>query len=189
MLHLSTLIRLRPYGPAHGKTGREYAGRPHDRRWTAPHLKGVAYHVWSALPPFLQQLTVRIFAPRVSLGACAVIRDARGRVLLAHHPYRRRAWGLPGGFIRGDEQPEAALAREIREELGVTATIGPLLGAHTALDNRHLTLYYAATLAGQPRVDGIEIDALRHVPEDALSTYFGPDALVWLSPADAAQAA
>jgi 8-oxo-dGTP diphosphatase len=52
----------------------------------------------------------------------------RGRLLICQ---RRRGslfelqWEFPGGKLHEGESPEAGLARELREELGVKATIGP----------------------------------------------------------------
>lgn len=60
----------------------------------------------------------------------AVIRDAAGRVLLAQ---RRPGgphgdlWEFPGGKVEAGESPEEALAREIREELGVAIRVGERL--------------------------------------------------------------
>jgi len=120
------------------------------------------YRLWPRVPLRVQRLVRRLVTRPVTLGACAVIQDAGGRVLLAHHTYRRRAWGLPGGLVGPDEQPMDALARELREEAGVPAAIGPLLCAEADTAGRHLTLYYRATLASQPRPDGVEIDAYRY---------------------------
>ena len=142
-----------------------------------PHRR-LLYRVWRLLPPLGQRLAYRVAAPSVSLGACALIRDARGRVLVAHHTYRRQAWGLPGGLVGTHEQPDAALARELREELGITARIGPLL--HAAIDVRHLTLYYGATITGTPCPDGVEIDQLRYVTAAELASLVGEPLPNWL---------
>jgi len=57
----------------------------------------------------------------------AAMIEQRGRLLICQ---RRRGgpfelkWEFPGGKIRRGETPRAALARELREELGVAARIG-----------------------------------------------------------------
>jgi ADP-ribose pyrophosphatase YjhB (NUDIX family) len=140
----------------------------------------LGYRLWALFPPVAQRLAVRLLRPKVSLGACAVIQDARGRVLLTHHTYRRPAWGLPGGFVGRHEQGADALAREIREELSVAAHIGPLLWAETARRGRHLTLYYRATVQGTPRVDGAEIDGYRYAALAELPQLLSAAARSWL---------
>jgi ADP-ribose pyrophosphatase YjhB (NUDIX family) len=173
----SIALPTRP--PAHAATRPDSLCTPSDASPVAGLRTRLRCRIWALLPSWGQRLAVRLCAPKVSLGVCAVIRDPRGRVLVAYHPYRR-AWGLPGGFVAHDEQPDAALRREIGEELDVAASVGPLLGAHAAPDVRHLTLYYAVTIAETPRVDGVEIDALRYVPEDELPALMDSMALVWL---------
>lgn len=138
------------------------------------------YQSWRVLPEWCQRLAVRVAAPKVTLGACAVIVDDQGRVLLAHHTYRTRPWGLPGGFVNGSEQPDKGLSRELREELGVDAQIGPVLSAETNPTTHQLTLYYHATLLGSPREDGIEIDELHFAAPEEVSALLGDDAFICL---------
>lgn len=134
------------------------------------------YQTWRLLPGWLQRLAVRVAAPKVTLGACAVIQDARGRVLLAHHTYRAHAWGLPGGFVSTGEQPGTGLERELREELGVAARVGPVLSAETDPASHQLTLYYRVTIQGTPREDGIEIDGFRYASAEEVPALLGNDA-------------
>ena len=57
----------------------------------------------------------------------AVIRDREGRILVCQ---RRRddthalKWEFPGGKVEAGEEPAQALIRELREELGIEATLG-----------------------------------------------------------------
>lgn len=136
--------------------------------------------VYRRLPPSWQQRAIRLGAAKVTYGACAVIQDSRGRVLLAHHTYRRRAWGLPGGLVGRREQPFETIERELREELGLHADVGPLLYAETSLPAGHLTLYYRATISGMPRTDGVEIDGFQYATAEEAAALLGPDARPWL---------
>ena len=60
------------------------------------------------------------------LGAGLVCRDPAGRVLLVRPTYKP-TWEVPGGAVEADESPAAAVAREVREELGFSLPIGRLL--------------------------------------------------------------
>ncbi len=61
---------------------------------------------------------------------CALIEDAGGRLLLAQRPVGKHLaglWEFPGGKIEPGETAQAALVREIEEELGCVAVPGAAL--------------------------------------------------------------
>ena len=62
----------------------------------------------------------RIFFRDPKLVVTALI-EHDGRVLLVRRDIEpgRGLWGMPGGYVDWDEHPEAAMARECREETGV----------------------------------------------------------------------
>ncbi|WP_133000577.1 Nudix family hydrolase [Luteimonas arsenica] len=109
-----------------------------------------------------------------------VITDARGRVLLSRRTEGRDLaglWEFPGGKREPGETPEAALARELQEELGIEARIGGHLitvpqaypGKRLRLDVRSVTRW-----DGIPR--GREGQALAWVPPHKLPSYTMPPA-------------
>jgi 8-oxo-dGTP diphosphatase len=110
----------------------------------------------------------------------AVIRDRAGRVLLAQRPDHKHMgglWEFPGGKIHHGESPAAALLRELREELGVEASVdAPLTFAvHEEPGLRILLLFFAARLlAGDPV--GREGQEVRWVHPSELSDYPTPPA-------------
>jgi ADP-ribose pyrophosphatase YjhB (NUDIX family) len=62
--------------------------------------------------------------PFVAAGALFI--DAVGRILMVRPTYKGH-WDIPGGYVEPGESPRAACVREIREELGLSVEIGPLL--------------------------------------------------------------
>jgi 8-oxo-dGTP diphosphatase len=80
------------------------------------------------------------------LVAAAALIDGEGRVLLAQRPEGKALaglWEFPGGKLEVGEAPEAALARELHEELGIMARPGdfhPCAFASHAGDGFHLLM-------------------------------------------------
>lgn len=81
-----------------------------------------------------------------------VVRE--GKILLANHEKRDESyWVLPGGHLERSETLIQAVARELKEEFGVKATVGALALVHEYVgDNRQtLNLAFRAEIAGEPR--------------------------------------
>lgn len=80
------------------------------------------------------------------LVVAAALVDADGRVLLQQRPPGKAMaglWEFPGGKVEADETPEAALIRELEEELGIrthASCLAPATFASEALGERHLLL-------------------------------------------------
>ena len=103
----------------------------------------------------------------------AALVDGERRVLLQQRaPGRALAglWEVPGGKVEPDERPEAALARELAEELGIAveaAALAPAAFASAENGGRHmlLLLYLCREWQGEPRP--LDAAALRWVrPEE-----------------------
>jgi len=142
-------------------------------------VRRFVYRLWGRVPTWLQEEIIYRLAPKATLGVAAIIADADGRVLVVRHVYRDPPWGFPGGLVERREQPDAALARELREELRLDAMIGPLLHVDNATQRRHLSLYYQATVTGTPRYNA-ELDGHRYVEFSELPALLGEPLPPWL---------
>src|SRR5438552_974336 len=119
--------------------------------------------------------------PVVLVAAVALI-DSDGRVLLAERPEGKAMaglWEFPGGKIQPGETPEAALIRELVEELGIDveeSCLAPFTFASHAYSDFHLLmpLYVCRKWAGivTPR----EGQRLRWVRPARLADYPMPPA-------------
>jgi 8-oxo-dGTP diphosphatase len=83
------------------------------------------------------------------------------------------AWEFPGGKIESGESPETALARELREELGVRVRVGRIWDVlfHAYPDFDVLMLVYRATLEAGERPRCREVEELAWVSPDRLGAY------------------
>jgi 8-oxo-dGTP diphosphatase len=113
--------------------------------------------------------------------ACALI-DADGRVLIAQRPEGKSLsglWEFPGGKIDAGERPEAALIRELHEELGVTvaqACLAPLTFASYAYPDFHLMMPLYVCRRWSGFVAAKEHQALKWVFPKDLRSYPMPPA-------------
>lgn len=123
----------------------------------------------------------------VLVSAVALI-DADGRVLLAQRPEGKSMaglWEFPGGKVEPGETPEAALIRELHEELGIDtqeSCLAPLTFASHAYESFHLLMPLFACRRWQGVVRGRENQALEWVRPNRLREYPMPPADLPLIP-------
>ena len=83
--------------------------------------------------------------PLLLVAACALI-DPDGRILLARRPEGKKMaglWEFPGGKLEPHETPEAALIRELHEELGIevaASCLAPFAFASHSYQRFHLLM-------------------------------------------------
>lgn len=109
----------------------------------------------------------------------AALAERGGRVFLARRAGHKGCpglWELPGGKVENGEAADAALARELREELGVAARVEPVPydGYEREIRNRRFRfLVYRASWEGDPEFstdhDRWAYFDSREIPFDALA--------------------
>ncbi|WP_260170356.1 (deoxy)nucleoside triphosphate pyrophosphohydrolase, partial [Roseococcus suduntuyensis] len=119
--------------------------------------------------------------PILLVVACALV-DVEGRVLLAQRPEGKSMaglWEFPGGKLAEGETPEAALIRELREELGIEtreACLSPLFFASHAYEKFHLLMPLYICRKWEGRVSPREGQQLAWVRPQKLADYPMPPA-------------
>ncbi|HSM58649.1 MAG TPA: NUDIX domain-containing protein [Candidatus Sulfomarinibacteraceae bacterium] len=102
-------------------------------------------------PPVHQLMVwgIRAVVPRHRVGVGIVALDEANRVLMLKHVFHPRTpWGLPGGWMGRDETPQTCAVRELKEETGLTATLGPVV--HVTYDTHTLGLNVAFAAQTNP---------------------------------------
>ena len=135
--------------------------------------------IWHRIPRRLRRWTMRLSHPRFAVTAGAVISDNRGRILLLKHRFRPgTGWGMPGGFMQEGEQPEEALRRELREEVGLEVEQLELLITRAFKVPRQVEIVFTARAIGEINELNFEIQK---------AAWFFPNELPQELPKDQAQ--
>ena len=123
----------------------------------------------------------------VLVSAVALI-DVDGRILLAQRPEGKSMagrWEFPGGKVEAGETPEAALVRELQEELGIDtweSCLAPLTFASHSYENFHLLMPLFACRKWNGIPQSRENQALKWVEARDLNKYPMPAADIPLIP-------
>lgn len=125
---------------------------------------------------------------KIVLVAAVALIDPDGRVLLAQRPPGKSMaglWEFPGGKVEPGETPEAALVRELHEELGIEtwqSCLAPLSFASHSYEDFHLLMPLFACRKWQGQLTGREGQELAWVRARDLTRYPMPPADLPLIP-------
>jgi 8-oxo-dGTP diphosphatase len=109
----------------------------------------------------------------VVLVVAGALCDREGRVLIAERPAGKHMagrWEFPGGKVGAGESEEAALGRELQEELGVMmGAARPLMRLSHEYEDRvvELSMWVVEAFTGEPR--GLDGQGLKWVVPSRLS--------------------
>ncbi|MEH6662294.1 MAG: (deoxy)nucleoside triphosphate pyrophosphohydrolase [Parasphingorhabdus sp.] len=104
----------------------------------------------------------------------AALVDQNGRILVQRRPEGKPMaglWEFPGGKVEPGETPEAALVRELNEELEIDvdeADIEPVAFASEAIGSKHLVLLLYICRKWKGAVSSTDSLDLRWLPVDAI---------------------
>ena len=121
-------------------------------------------------------------APKLLFVVAAALVDPDNRVLIAQRPDGKALaglWELPGGKLAAGERPDAALIRELDEELGITVKedcLAPLSFASHAYPDFHLMMPLWVCRRWEGIVSSREGQALKWVRPGQLRDYPMPPA-------------
>jgi 8-oxo-dGTP diphosphatase len=106
----------------------------------------------------------------------AAVIEKNGRILIAQrkrtsqHPLK---WEFPGGKVEPDETPEAAVVRELKEELGIRVQVGPEIGRYEfQYPGRWpimLMFYRVEEFSGEPK--NLDFEQIQWTSRDRLRDY------------------
>lgn len=125
---------------------------------------------------------------KIILVSAVALIDPDGRVLLAQRPEGKSLaglWEFPGGKVEPHESPEAALVRELKEELGIDtwkSCLAPLTFASHSYDDFHLLMPLFACRRWEGIAHGVEGQNLAWVRPEKLRDYPMPPADLPLIP-------
>jgi 8-oxo-dGTP diphosphatase len=112
-------------------------------------LRRILGALWRGAPKRMRRWSVRLVEPRFTVSAGAVVVDERGRVLLLKHVFRMGSgWGIPGGFLEKGEQPDEAIRRELREEVGLELEAVEVALVRTLKTSKHLEIIFRCRSRG-----------------------------------------
>lgn len=132
-------------------------------------LRPLLFRTWRVLPRQVRVFVIRRLTPSYWVGAMCLVEREDGAVLLVRQSYRR-AWTLPGGLLKRNEEPMAAAIRELEEEIGITVELEDNPKVVVDSRSRRVDIIYRTQFSGdeEPSPRSPEILDARWFPPHAL---------------------
>ena len=139
-------------------------------------LRRLIAGLWRRAPRWVRRYGVLLAESRFTVTIGAIIVDERGQVLLLQHRFRPGSgWGIPGGFIHPREQPEEALRRELREEIGLEIEDPKIAFVRTLKKYQQVEIIFYCRSRGELQPRGLEISRAEWFELDSLPQGLSPD--------------
>jgi ADP-ribose pyrophosphatase YjhB (NUDIX family) len=126
--------------------------------------------LWHLIRGPLQWRALWLAHAKFMIGVTGIVRDHDGQILLLRHRLwpEGRQWGLPTGYAKAGEPFQDTIAREVREETGLTVTVGELAHLRSGYKLRVEVAYEALHTGGDLKLSSLEILDARWFPPDDL---------------------
>ena len=126
--------------------------------------------MWRLIHGPLQWRLLWLAHAKFMIGVTGIVRDHDGQVLLLRHRLwpEGRQWGLPTGYAKAGESFQDTIAREVREETGLTVAVGELASVRSGYKLRVEVAYEAIHVGGALKLSSLEVIDARWFAPDTL---------------------
>jgi 8-oxo-dGTP diphosphatase len=136
-------------------------------------------------PRGMRSRIMRTANDRFLVGVMIVIQDDANRLFLVRNTYDPRyPWGLPGGWMGRDEQPEECIKREVTEETGFEIVVDELMATRSHPRLPSVDIVFRGRIVGGAFSSSAEINDAEYFPLSDLPDGLTPvhkRLLTWLN--------
>lgn len=123
-------------------------------------LKNLLSRIWKQLPSRVRRIALRATNTKFTVTAAAIIFNEEGQVLLLKHRFRPGSgWGLPGGFLKPNEQPLDAVQRELQEEIALQIDKVEVFWARSFKRPQQVEVLFRARALNEPVPQSMEVES------------------------------
>ena len=101
----------------------------------------------------------------------AIVEHDGAVILVRGHGWPESRYGLVTGFLEFEEHPDAAVRREVGEELGLVVGTSRLVGVYPFAQMNQVIIAYHLNASGEIAIDDAELADFKRVPLDDLTPW------------------